>query len=61
MSKNNLVQGAGYRLRELPLDRRYGEIGISAVIAALQFKSTVKKPARAPIAPQLETKFRALD
>ena len=32
----------------LDLDRRYGEIGISAVAAALRFRSEAKKPAYAP-------------
>lgn len=30
------------------LDRRYGEIGISAVAAALQFRGDAKNPAYAP-------------
>ena len=34
------------------LDSRYGEIGISAVAAALQFKCETKNPAYAPAAPQ---------
>jgi hypothetical protein len=34
------------------LDSRYGAIGISAVAAALQFKSKAKNPADAPAAPQ---------
>jgi len=37
---------------DLDLDSRYGAIGISAVVAALQFKSEVKNPAYAPAAPQ---------
>jgi hypothetical protein len=36
----------------LDLDRRYGEIGISAVAAALRFRSETKQPASAPIAWQ---------
>jgi hypothetical protein len=36
----------------LDLDRRYGEIGISAVAAALRFRSETKKPASAPVAWQ---------
>jgi hypothetical protein len=35
---------------ELNLDSRYGEIGISAVAAALQYKSKVKSSADAPVA-----------
>ena len=33
---------------------RYGEIGISAVVAALQFKSKAKNPAYAPVIPKLD-------
>ena len=37
--------------RELPdLDHRYGEIGISAVAAALHYRSDAKNPAYAPVA-----------
>jgi hypothetical protein len=34
------------------LDSRYGEIGISAVAAALHYKSVAKNPAYAPVVPQ---------
>jgi hypothetical protein len=37
----------------LDLDRRYGDIGISAVAAALRYCSDGKNPAYAPVAPQL--------
>jgi hypothetical protein len=47
MSKN--VQGSEDGRREEPsLDSRYGEIGISAVAAAVQFKSKAKNPTYAP-------------
>jgi hypothetical protein len=36
----------------LDLDRRYGEIGISAVAAALRYRSDAKNPAYAPVASQ---------
>jgi hypothetical protein len=36
----------------LDLDRRYGEIGISAVAAALRYRSDAKNPAYAPAAWQ---------
>ena len=36
------------------LDSRYGEIGISAVAAALQYQSDAKNPAYAPVVPQLD-------
>jgi len=42
-------------LRERPeLDRRYGEIGISAVAAALHYRSDSKNPAYAPVAWQMQ-------
>jgi hypothetical protein len=36
----------------LDLDRRYGEIGISALAAALRYGSDGKNPAYAPVASQ---------
>ena len=39
---------------EQALDRRYGEIGISAVAAALNFKCEIKNPAYAPVAPEMD-------
>ena len=36
------------------LDRRYGEIGISAVAAALHYRSDAKNPAYAPVAWQAQ-------
>jgi hypothetical protein len=30
------------------LDRRYGQIGIAAVVAALEYWTSAKKPARSP-------------
>ena len=36
------------------LDSRYGEIGISAVAAALRYQSEVKNPAYAPVVHQLD-------
>jgi hypothetical protein len=41
--------------RERPdLDRRYGAIGISAVAAALHYRSDAKNPAYAPVACQAQ-------
>jgi hypothetical protein len=40
------------------LDSRYGEIGISAVVAALRYKSDTKAAAEAP-AKQLDEKWLA--
>ena len=39
---------------EQALDRRYGEIGISAVVAALKFKSESKNPAYAPVTSEMD-------
>ena len=48
MTKNNAAQsGENGRRDESSLDSRYGEIGISAVAAALPFRSEVKNPAYA--------------
>jgi hypothetical protein len=44
----------GARRAEPNLDSRYGEIGISAVAAALQYQSEVKNPAYAPAVHKLE-------
>jgi hypothetical protein len=53
MTKKNAAitkQNAGRA--EPNLDSRYGEIGISAVAAAVQYKSKAKSPADAPVARQ---------
>jgi hypothetical protein len=42
------------RREEQALDSRYGEIGISAVAAALNFKTETKNPAYAPVAPEMD-------
>jgi hypothetical protein len=43
------------RREEQALDTRYGEIGISAVAAALKFKSESKNPAAyAPVTPEMD-------
>jgi len=53
MTKNNAAQsGANARRDEASLDSRYGEIGISAVVAALPYRSEVKNPAYAPAVHQ---------
>jgi len=53
MTKNTAAQsGENARCDESSLDSRYGEIGISAVAAALQFRSEVKNPAYAPAVHQ---------
>jgi hypothetical protein len=44
---------AGIEEREqASLDRRYGEIGIPAVAAALRYQSDAKNPAYAPVVPR---------
>jgi hypothetical protein len=51
-TKNNASESrANARAGEPSLDSRYGEIGISAVAAALPFRSEAKKPAPAPSGP----------
>jgi hypothetical protein len=55
MTKNNAAQAGENPCRnESSLDSRYGEIGISAVAAALQYQSEVKNPAYAPVVHQLD-------
>jgi hypothetical protein len=39
---------------EVALDSRYGAIGISAVAAALQYRSEAKNPAYAPVTPRTD-------
>jgi len=41
------------RREETRLDRRYGKIGISALVAALRYQSEAKNPAYAPAAPSI--------
>ena len=55
MTKNNAVQSKPSARRSEPnLDSRYGEIGISAVAAALPYQSEVKNPAYAPAVQNAE-------
>jgi len=55
MTKNNLGQSYENGRRTEPnLDSRYGEIGISAVAAAVQYKSEVKNPAYAPAVHEID-------
>jgi hypothetical protein len=55
MTKKNAAASSQNNSRNEPnLDSRYGEIGISAVAAALQYQSEAKNPAYAPVAAQLE-------
>jgi hypothetical protein len=52
--KNTAPSTQQERNREPDLDSRYGEIGISALAAALQFKSEAKNPAYAPVANETD-------
>ena len=53
MTKKNAAQSNENARRDEPkLDSRYGEIGISAVAAALQYASSTKTVADAPIVRQ---------
>jgi hypothetical protein len=54
MTKNNAAGGQqpASSSAEPKLDSRYGEIGISAVAAALPYQSQCKNPAYAPSTPQ---------
>ena len=55
MTKNNTAQSDENVSRSEPnLDSRYGEIGISAVVAALQFQSVAKAPAHTPAVQELD-------
>ncbi|HSJ40955.1 MAG: hypothetical protein ACXU9C_10270 [Xanthobacteraceae bacterium] len=55
MTKNNAAPSdENARGKEPNLDSRYGEIGISAVAAALQFQSEGKNPAYAPAVHELD-------
>jgi len=42
---------------EPKLDSRYGQIGISAVVAALQYQGGVKNPAPAPVVYDLDERL----
>lgn len=55
MTKKNVAQSNEDSRRGEPnLDSRYGQIGISAVAAALQYQSEVKNPAYAPAVHELD-------
>ena len=52
--RNTTPSNQDTRRAETSLDSQYGAIGISAVAAALQFKSEAKNPAYAPAVPHLD-------
>jgi hypothetical protein len=55
MTKKNAAQSKeNIRRAEPNLDSRYGQIGISAVAAALQYQSEVKNPAYAPAVHEID-------
>jgi len=55
MTKNNAAQSSDNARRDAPnLDSRYGQIGISAVAAALPYQSEGKNPAYAPAVQNAE-------
>jgi hypothetical protein len=55
MTKRNAkVSNPSTGRADASLDSRYGAIGISAVAAALHFKSEAKKPAYAPATSRLD-------
>jgi hypothetical protein len=45
---------------EANLDRRYGEIGISAVAAALHYQCDAKNTAYAPVTPRDDKRYAEL-
>jgi len=51
-SKNAAGTAQNAQRTEAGLERKYGEIGISAVAAALRYKSATKNPAYAPVVVQ---------
>jgi hypothetical protein len=58
MTKNTAAKSnQNGRHNESNLDSRYGRIGISAVVAALQYQSGVKNPATAPIVHALDERL----
>jgi hypothetical protein len=60
MTANNAAETAQNAKRTATgLDSKYGEIGISAVVAALHYKGEAKGSVSAPVAPQPETKWYA--
>jgi hypothetical protein len=51
-SEMNAKHAVNSKREESNLDGRYGKIGISAVAAALRYKSDAKNPAYAPSVPK---------
>lgn len=55
MTKKNAAQSNENSRRAEPnLDSRYGQIGISAVAAAMRYQSEVKNPAYAPAVHEID-------
>jgi hypothetical protein len=53
MAKNT-AQKSGFSNEGTSLDRRYGQIGISAVAAAARYQGETKNQAYAPVAVRLD-------
>jgi hypothetical protein len=52
--KNAAPSNENSRPTEPNLDSRYGQIGISAVAAAMQYQSEAKNPAYAPVVHEID-------
>jgi hypothetical protein len=48
---------AAHERQDDGLDRHYGEIGISALAAALRYLGETKNPAYAPVEPQPDDRY----
>jgi hypothetical protein len=58
----NREHPASARRRErADLEERYGEIGISAVAAAVRYRSDARNPAYAPVAPDPDAHAKILE
>jgi hypothetical protein len=51
------TKNAAPRPQEDRLDHRYGEIGISALVATLRYLGDTKNPAYAPVDPQPDERY----
>jgi hypothetical protein len=51
-------QTTGFASEGTTLDRRYGQIGISAVAAAARYQGEAKNPAYAPVVCELDDRNR---
>lgn len=58
--KGAALSSENTRRNEPNLDSRYGEIGISAVAAAVRYQSAAKNPAYAPVVPSKDERIADL-